>query len=290
MKKIYNKKTIILITFCFLFFLIGSVLLFLYFSETLSEYTSMSPGITSLMYLPIYLWGGISSFVVFFICLILLLIEIKLKIYTKLLTTILIVVLIIFGAFNITNITKILHAYDEKTYFSTMDGMDNMLPPNEKISKFFPYYSSMEKGAEQTPYYAFSTYKLNNTIYRISQSECNDYENICAFTAEYFKTDKPYLFGKFSSEKSMHYFSDENGEMLNPSLIEHKKYNGFEYDLIEQSSEKMILVTSDKCFFLFHYQDTMQILNLSTQEFINTAFNQFEAIQDKENTGDGSLC
>lgn len=277
--KILNKK-FVLIILCGLFLLTGLVLLLLYFYKNISEYLPMTFGVTNLMYLPMFLWGSLSAFVSGIIILILLLIEIKSNISKKVIIPIVVLCLIIFCLFNAINISRCCNSFEEETYFSAMDDMDNMLPPDENSEKFFPYYSIMESASNQTPYYAYSKYELDNTIYKITQVECNDYENFCSFTAEYFETDKSYLLGKFISEMKIHYSSDENGEPLNSSLIKHGNYNNFEYDLIEQSTEKIIIISADNYYFLFNYQDTMKALNLSTEQFINTAFQQFDLLKE----------
>lgn len=278
--KSLNKK-IILITLCILSLFVFCVLMGLYLFSNLSEYVPMSPGITNLMYLPMFLWGSVSSFVLSVIFLALILIQIKTDINIKIFVAVVVVILVVFCSFNVSNIIKNIKSFDEETYFSAMNDMDIMSSPNEKIAKFFPYYSKMEKNAKQTPYYAFSTYKLNETIYRVYQIECNDYENNCSFTAEYLSTDKQYLLNKFNSEKSIYYSIDENGEQLNSSLIKHESYNGIEYDIIEQSTEKMILFSNENYYFLFHYQDSMNILDLSTQTFKELAFEQFESLKQQ---------
>lgn len=274
-----NKKFII-ITFFILFLLMGVIFLSLYYSKNLSEYLSMGSGLTNLMYLPMFLTGGLSALAVAVFLSVLLLIQIKSIISTKLLISILVITLVGFSVFNVVNVFKYYTSYEEVTYFSAMDDMDNMLPPEESVAKFFPFYESMETSANQTPYYAFSEYKLDNTIYKIAQIECNDYENFCAFTTEYFETDKSYLSSKFISEKSFHYSLNEDGELLNTALIQHERYNDIEYDLIEQSTEKIIIISDDGYYFLFHYQDSMNLLNLSTQEFLDTAYEQFNYLKE----------
>lgn len=276
--KTLNKKYFLIIL-CGLFLLTGLVLLLLYFYKNISEYLPMTFGLTNLMYLPIFLRGSLSAFASGIIILILLLIEIESNISEKVVIPIVVLCLVIFFLFNTINILGCYNSFEEETYFSAMDDMDNMLPPDENIAEFFPFYDNMESVTKQTPYYAFSKYELNNTIYEITQVECNDYENFCSFTAEYFETDKSYLLGKFISEKKIHYSSDENGEPLNSSLIKRGSYNNFEYDLIEQLTEKIIIISADNYYFLFHYQDSMKVLNISTEQFINTAFQQFDLLK-----------
>lgn len=275
-----SKIKTTLIILCLLFLLIGFILIIFYFTKNLSEYVPMVPGITNLMYLPIFLWGGISSLILSLIFLILLLIQIKSNIDTKLCISFLIITVLAFGIFNISNSINTFKAYNEKTYFSDIDDEGNMIPPENSLAKYLPYYSDMEILANQRPYYSFSEYTLNNSIYKIMQTECNDYENVCAFTAEYFETDKPYLSGKFKAEKDYHFSADENGEPLNSSLIKHNTYGDIEYDIIEQSTEKIISISTEKYYFLFHYQDSMKILNLSTQEFTDKAIEEFHIMRD----------
>lgn len=276
--KTANKK-IILITLFTLFLITGCVLLFLYFFKNISEYVPMTSGITSLMYLPMFLRGSFSAFISAIFMLILLLIEIKSGISKKIFIPITVVCLIIFCLFNTINVLKCYNSFEDETHFSEMSDTDNMLPPDKDIIKFFPLYDDMEYSANQTPYYAYSKYKLDNTIYEVTQIECNDYENFCSFTAEYFETDKSYLSGKFISEKNLHYALDENAEPLDPSLIKKESYNNIEYDLIEQSTEKMIIISTDDYCFLFNYQDSMKALNLSTEQFINIAFEQLDLLK-----------
>ena len=278
-KKTVNKKALSF-AFCLVFLLAGCVLLFLYYSKNLSEYVPMAPGLTNLMYLPMLLYGGISAMAVSALFLILYLIQIKSNINTKLFDLIMVVVLVAFVIFNAVSVVSNYNNFNEETYFSQFDEADNMLPPENEVEKFFPYFEYMKSSTEQVPYYSFSKYMLGGTVYEIAQIECNDYENSCAFTAEYFETDKTYLSGKFVSEKSVHFSADENGEPLNQSSIRHETYGETEYDIIEQLTEKLIIVSSDEYYFLFHYQDSMGSLNLSTQEFIDTAFNQLNYLKE----------
>lgn len=272
-----SKIKTTLIILCLLFSLIGFTLIILYFTKNLSEYVPMAPGITNLMYLPIFLWSGTSSLI---LSLIILFIQIKSKINTKFCISFLIITVLAFAVFNLSNIINTFNAYDEKTYFSDIDDEGNMLPPENSLTKYLPYYNDMEILANQRPYYSFSEYNLNNSMYKIMQTECDDYENTCAFTAEYFETDKPYLLGKFRTEKDYHFSADQNGELLNSSLIKHNTYDDIEYDIIEQSTEKIISISTEKYYFLFHYQDSMKTLNLSTQEFTDKAIEEFHIMRD----------
>lgn len=272
-----NKISIIL---CFLFLIAGCILMFLFLSKNLSEYLPMLPDFTNLMYLPIFLVGGISSFALSVLFLILCLIQIKVDINKKLFTGVLIVALIAFCSLNIINTVKTIKAFDEETHFSDVDDtFFNILPAPESVLQFFPYYNKMENATEQIPYYGISKYTLDNTVYIIAQHFCDDYEKTCTFTTEYFQTDKSYLFEKYTSEKIVHYSMGENGEILNSSLIKHGCYRDIEYDIIEQSREKLLIVVSEDYYFLFNYKDTMDALNLSTQNFIDTAFTQLEVMK-----------
>lgn len=277
------RKKKVSIVLCLVFLFIGIVLLCLFFSLNISEYSSTTLGFTNLMYLPMFLFSSISSFVVSILFLIIYFIQAKSDINTRLFIFIISFIFIVFCSFNIVNVVKNYRAYDEETYFSAIENDENMQSPQKNILRFFPYYSDMEKKTNQLPYYSFSTYKMNNTVYKISQIFCNDYEKECSFTAEYFTSDKSYLSSKFISEKNIHYSKNENGESLDLSLIKSDTYGDINYDIIEQSTEKMILVFNDEYSFMFHYQDSMNILKLSTQEFVNLAFEQLDYLREYDN-------
>lgn len=275
-----KTKNLISMLLFILFFIAGCVLSVLFFYKNLSEYVLMVPGLTNLLYLPMFLFGGLSAFVVAMVFLVLRLIQIKTDIGTKIFVPILIVILGGFVLFNAVNIVKCCIAYDEETYFTEMVDMEDWRSPEEKIAKFFPYYADIEKIIGCKPYYSFSKYTLGNTVYQIAQTDCSSLEGTFAFTTEYFETDKSYLSGKFISEKGEHYLAGENGEILDPSSVKRETYGNIEYDLIEQSTEKMIIVSTDSYFFLFHYQDSKNLLNLSKEDFIETAFEQLSYFKE----------
>lgn len=275
-----TKKIISTVLFI-LFFIAGCVLLILFAAKNLSEYVPMVSGLTNLLYLPMFLFGGLSAFVASVLFLALRLIQIKTDIVTKIFVPILIVLLGGFVLFNAVNIVKCCNAYDEETYFTEMvDTDEDRRSPEEKIEKLFPYYADIEKIIGYKPYYAFSKYTLGNTVYQIAQTDCSSIEGTFTFTTEYFETDKSYLSGKFLSEKEVHRLTDENGEKLNSSAIKKGNYGNIEYDLIEQSTEKLIIISTESYFFLFNYQDSKNLLNLSKEDFIETAFEQLSYFKE----------
>lgn len=273
-----RKKTLSLIV-SLLFFITGCVLLFLYLSKNISQYVPL-PDSIKLLYFPIFLVGSISAFIVSIIFFILFLYQIKFDINNKVFAF---VCVLIFSAFCVTNVISVIenyNAYHENIHFSDIDDEGNMYPPKEDISMLFPYYSDMEAKTEQTPFYSFSEHKLKNTVYKITQVYCSDYETGCSFTAEYFKSDKSYLFGKFISEKSMLLTAGENSELLDPSMIRQETYGDIQYNIVEQPTEKLILVNHGDYYFVFHYQDSMKALNLSQNQFIETAFEQLNYLSE----------
>ncbi len=271
--KTKTKKLISILLFV-LFFIAGCVLSALFLSKNLSEYTPMAQGITNLLYLPMLLFGGLSAFVVSVLFLVLRLIQIKADIGTKIFVPILIVILGGFVLFNTVNIVKCCVAYNEEIYSTEMVGAEDRRFIEEKIEKFSPYYADIEKSIGYKPYYAFSKYTLGNTSYQISQTICDPFDVTFSFTAEYFETDKSYLSGKFILEKAVHNLADENGEPLNPSSVKKETYGNIEYELIEQPTEKLIIISTDSYFFLFNYKDSKDLLNLSREDFIEMAFEQ----------------
>ena len=72
---------------------------------------------------------------------------------------------------------------------------------------------------------------------------------------------------------------DNTGEILNSSLIKHETYNDIEYDIIEQQSSKMILISTNSYCFMFHYQESGELINWPTQEFKEAAFKQLDFIK-----------
>lgn len=270
--------------FFLLFFLVGCILLYLYFSNNISSYASALLSTSDLPLLHIYFLSGLSAMAVSILFLILYSIQIKFEISVKIFVFILITVLLSFVSFNVVNYIKDSNTYESRMYFPSENPEfyeNNVLLSDEEMSNLFPYYDYIEEKTGEEPFCTFSSEQLENTTYKITQLSFGDYDKNenGRITAEYFESDKSHFLSKFVAEKSFHYAVDNNGEILNSSLIKHETYNDIEYDIIEQQSSKMILISTNSYCFMFHYQESGELINWPTQEFKEAAFKQLDFIK-----------